>query len=204
MELSSSRLLGIIGALFMVIGLIPTIGFLLMIVGIIFVLVAMKGYSDAYHEGSIFHNSLYTVVFIIIGFAVFIGVLFFGLMNLLASVGITNLTQLNSWQSINWQQVINTSNILQFVGAIILGLVVLFAFTVIASLYFRRALTTLGEKTGVKLFHTTGTVFFVGALLTIIFVGFIVIWVSLILLLVCFIESKPQVPMPQAQQQTPQ
>jgi uncharacterized membrane protein len=201
MEMSSSRLLGIIGALFMVLGFLPSVGWLLGLVGLIFVLVAIKGYGDAYKEGSIFNNTLYTVIFVIIGFVVFIGVLFFGLMNLLSSAGITNITQLSSWQSINWQQLITTTNILSFIGAIILGLVVLFAFTVIASLYFRKAMKTMSEKTGVHLFHTTGTVFFVGALLTIIFfIGLIVIWISFILLMISFYESKAQVQMQQPQQ----
>jgi uncharacterized membrane protein len=203
MEIHTSRILGLLGALFMVLGILPTIGWLLMLVGIIFVLIAINEYGNAYKDGSIFHNTLYTVVFEIVGAVIFLGVVIFGLMNFLSSLGITNITQLSSWQSINWQQAISTSNFLPFVGVIILGLVILFAFTVLASLYFRKAMKTLSEKTGVKLFHTTGTVFFVGALLTIIFIGFVVIWVAFILLLISFYESKPGQQMPQPQQQTP-
>jgi uncharacterized membrane protein len=203
MDMSSSRLLGIIGALFMIIGFLPSVGWLLMLIGIIFVLIAIKGYGDAYKDESIFHNTLYTIVFEIVGVVVFLGVVIFGLMSFLSSVGINNITQLSSWQNINWQQAISTSNFLPFIGAIILGLVILFAFTVIASLYFRKAMKTLSEKTGVKLFRTTGTVFFVGALLTIIIIGIIVIWVSFILLLISFYESKAHEQMQQPQQQTP-
>jgi uncharacterized membrane protein len=64
-------------------------------------------------------------------------------------------------------------------------------------------MNTLSGKTGVKLFHTTGTVFFVGALLTIILIGFIVIWVAFILLMISFYESKPLEQMQQPQQQVP-
>jgi uncharacterized membrane protein len=124
-------------------------------------------------------------------------------MSFLSSVGINNITQLSSWQNINWQQAITTSNFLPFIGTIILGLVILFAFTVLASLYFRKAMKTMSEKTGVKLFHTTGMVFFIGALLTIIVIGFIVIWVSFILLMISFYESKTHEQMQQPQQQTP-
>jgi uncharacterized membrane protein len=203
MELSSSRLLGIIGALFMVLGVVPSIGGLLALIGIIFVIIALKGYGDAYKDGSIFHNTLYTIVFEIIGVVVFAGVLIFGLMSFLSSLGITNISQLSSWQNINWQQAINTSNIFSFIGAIVLGLVILFAFTVLAALYFRKAMKTMSEKTGVSLFHTTGTVFFIGAILTIILIGFIVIWVAFILLMIAFYESKPTQQTQQPQAQTP-
>jgi uncharacterized membrane protein len=203
MDMQTSRILGLLGALFMIIGFLPTVGWLLMLLGIIFVLVAIKGYGDAYKEGSIFHNALYTLVFEIVGIVVFLGVVIFGLMSFLSSVGINNISQLSSWQNINWQQAITTSNFLPFIGAIILGLVILFAFTVLASLYFRKAMKTMSEKTGVKLFHTTGTLFFIGALLTIIIIGFIVIWVSFILLMISFYESKTHEQMQQPQQQTP-
>jgi len=199
MEMQSNRLLGIIGALFMVLGFIPTIGWLLFLIGIIFVLIAIKGYGDAYKEGSIFQNTIYTIVFEIIGFVVFIGVVIYGAMGFLSSLGFTSITDFSSWTQVEWQNVINMSNILPFIGAIVLGLVVLFAFTVIASLYFRKAMKTLSEKTGVHLFHTTGTVFFIGAILTIIFFGFIIIWISFILLMIAFYESKAQSQQPQPQ-----
>ena len=199
MEMQSNRLLGIIGALFMVLGIIPTIGWLLFLIGIIFVLIAIKGYGDAYKEGSIFQNTIYTIVFEIIGFVVFIGVVIYGAMGFLSSLGFTSITDFSSWTQVEWQNVINMSNILPFIGAIVLGLVVLFAFTVIASLYFRKAMKTLSEKTGVHLFHTTGTVFFIGAILTIIFFGFIIIWISFILLMIAFYESKAQSQQPQPQ-----
>jgi uncharacterized membrane protein len=197
MEIQTSRLLGIIGALFMVIGILPSVGWLLMILGIVFVLIALNGYGDAYKDGSIIHNTVYTIVFEIIGVVVFIGVVFYGAMGFLASLGIKNISDLQSWQQINWQQAVNTTNILPFVGAIVLGLVILFAFTVLASLYFKKAMNALSTKTGVKLFRTTGTVFFIGALLTIILIGLIIIWVAFILMMISFYESKPHEQMQQ-------
>ena len=199
MELQTSRLLGIIGALLMVLTIIPSVGGLFMIVGIILVLVALKGYADAYKDGSIFQHALYTIILEIIGGVVFLGVVFYGAMDFLSSLGINSFTDLQSLQSIDWQSMITPSNILPFVGIIALGLVILFIFTVIASLYFKKAMNVLSTKTNVKLFHTTGTVFFIGALLTIVFIGIILIWVSFILLLIAFYESKPAEPTKQPQ-----
>jgi uncharacterized membrane protein len=203
MDIQTYRLLGIIGALLMILVVVPTVGGFFMLIGIIFVLVALKGYGDAYKESSIFHNTLYTIVFEIIGAVVCVGIVIYGAMGFLASLGVNSLVDLRSWTQIDWEHAINISNILPFVGAIIVGLVILFAFTVLASLYFKKAMNTLSGKTGVKLFHTTGTVFFVGALLTIILVGLIVIWVAFILLMISFYESKPLDQKQQPQQQVP-
>jgi uncharacterized membrane protein len=191
MDMNTSRLLGIIGALFMVIGFLPTIGGILMLIGLIFVIIALKGYGDFYKDSSIFNNTIYTIVFEIIGAVVFVGVFIYGAFEFLSSLGIENIYELSSWTQIDWQNAIDINNILPFIGAIVLGLVILFAFTVIASLFFKKAMNTLTEKTEIKLFHTTGTVFFIGAILTIIFIGFILIWVAFILLLISFYESKP-------------
>ena len=191
MDMKTSRLLGIIGALFMVIGFLPTIGGILMLIGLIFVIIALKGYGDFYKDNSIFNNTIYTIALEIIGVVVFLGVIIYGAFEFLSSLGIENIYELSSWTQIDWQNAINISNILPFAGAIVLGIVILFAFTVIASLFFKKAMNTLTEKTEIKLFHTTGTVFFIGAILTIIFIGFILIWVAFILLLISFYESKP-------------
>lgn len=203
MEGQTLRLLGIIGALLMILGIAPSVGGLFMLIGIIFVLVALKGYADAYKDGSIFHNALYTIVFEIVGIVVCVGVIIYGAMDFLSSLGITNIVELRSWQTIDWQNAVTISNLLPFIGTIILGLVILFAVTVIASLFFKKSMNALSGKTGVKLFRTTGTVFFVGALLTIILIGLIIIWVSFILLMIAFYESKPLGQMQQPQQQVP-
>jgi uncharacterized membrane protein len=199
MEIQTSRLLGIIGALLMVLTIIPSVGWLFMIVGIILVLIALKGYADVYKDGNIFQHALYTVVLEIVGGVVFIGVIFYGAMGFLSSLGINSFTDFQSFQSIDWQTMITPSNILPFLGIIVLGLVILFACTVLASLFFKKSMNALSTKTNVKLFHTTGTVFFVGALLTIILIGMILIWVSFILLLIAFYESKPTEPVQQPQ-----
>jgi uncharacterized membrane protein len=199
MELQTSRILGIIGALLMVLTIIPSVGVFFMLVGVILVLIALKGYADIYKENSIFLHSLYTVVFVIIGAMLCMGVIFYGAMGFLSSLGINSFTDMQSLQSLDWPSIITPSNFLPFLGTIVLGLVILFAFFVIASLYFKKAMNALSTKTNVKLFHTTGTVFFVGALLTIIFVGIILIWISFLLLLIAFYESKPTEPMQQPQ-----
>jgi uncharacterized membrane protein len=195
MDMQTNRLLGIIGAFLMVIGFFPVLGGMMGIftlVGIIFVLIALKGYGDSYKDGTIFRNAVYTVIFEIIGVVVFIAVIAVAAVGFLASLGIKNLADFRALQNINWQSMINFNNLLPFIGVILLAILILFVFSVLASWYFKKAMATLSAKTGVKLFHTTGTLFFVGAILTVILVGFILIWVSLILLAISFYEIKPE------------
>ena len=199
MDIQSSRMIGIIGALLMVLGIIPSVGGIIMLLGLILVLVALKGYADTYKESSIFNNALYSIIFILIGAVVTIVILLYVAVGFAASLGINNFMDLASWQQIDWQEAVNFDTIQSFLVPVILALIVLVAFVIFAGFYFKKAMNTLSEKTKVKLFHTTGTVFFVGAILTIIAIGVFIIYVSFILLLISFYESKPleQTPPPQ-------
>ena len=77
MTLETNKTLGGVGALLMVIT--PVAGYagglftgILWLVGLILVLIAMKGLADHYSEGGIFNNTLYGVVLTIVGVAAFI------------------------------------------------------------------------------------------------------------------------------------
>jgi len=199
LTIQTSRLVGIICALVLILGVLPSIGGFFMLIGIVCVLIALKGYADFYKDGNIFHNAIYAIIFEIIGVVVSIGILLYIAMSFLTSLGINNLVDLSSWQNIDWQHAVDISTLTSYLIPIILALVALFAFTIFASLYFRKSMSTLSEKTGVKLFHTTGTVFLIGALLTIILFGLLIIWVSFILLLISFYVSKPLEQSPQPQ-----
>jgi hypothetical protein len=48
----------------------------------------------------------------------------------------------------------------------------------------------LAQKSGTHMFATSGTLLLAGAIMTIILIGFLLIWIALVLLLVAFIELK--------------
>lgn len=187
----------------MVIGFLPRIGGLCMLLGVLLVLIALKGYADTYKEHSIFNNAIYTIVFELIGAVFCIVILIYVAVGFATSLGITNLADATSWEQIDWQNAVNFEAIKPFIVPVVLAVVVLFAFTVFAAFYFKKSMNTLSEKTGESLFHTTGTVFFIGAILTIILIGFLVIWISFLLLMISFYKTKPLEQTQQPQQQTP-
>jgi uncharacterized membrane protein len=63
---------------------------------------------------------------------------------------------------------------------------------IVVAIFFRRSLTTLSAKTGVGLFATAGLVMLIGAVLTIIIIGVLIIWIALILVAVAFFQTKAQ------------
>ena len=204
MTLQSSKTLGGVGALLMVIAPFLVSGFTLLvdIVGLILVLIAVKGLSDHYREASIFNNSLYGVILSIVGVVVFVAALFVTALSFFENVlGIelsAAFSDPTAFQNIEWTEAMILDNLMEHVAALVGSVLVLFIFIVVAAIFFRKSLTTLAEKTGVGLFGTAGSLLLIGAVLTIIVLGFLLIWVALILVTVAFfrIREEPTQPPP--------
>jgi len=201
MTLERSKTLGGVGALLMVIG--PFIGAfsgVLGLIGLILVLIALKGLSDHYNDAGIFNNALYGVIMTIIGGVVFVAVIVVAAVGLLTDLGIevANWGDPTAFQNIDWQNLATLDILLPYIAAIIGSLIVLFVFVVVGSVFLRRSFTSLSAKTGVNRFSTVGLLTLIGAVLTIIVVGFIILWVALILLTVAFFSIKTQSAQPPA------
>jgi uncharacterized membrane protein len=200
MTIESNKTLGGVGALLMVIS--PFSGFVagvfssvLGLVGLILVLIAVKGLADHYNEGGIFNNTLYGVILTIVGAVVFVAAIVVGAAGLLSELSLdfaTLSTDPAALSAVDWQGTINFDFIWDYLVIILAGLVVLFIFVVIAAIFYRKSLNSLSEKTGVGLFGTTGLILLIGAVLTIIGIGFLLLWVALILLTVAFFSIKPE------------
>jgi uncharacterized membrane protein len=78
------------------------------------------------------------------------------------------------------------------IGALIIGVIIIFVFAIIAVFFFRKSLTSLATKTSVGLFGTAGLLMLIGAVLTIIAIGAILIWIAWILVTVAFFQIRTQ------------
>lgn len=188
--LESNKALGGVGTLLMVVG--PLLGVstgVLGLIGLILVLIALKGLSDYYNEKRIFNNALYGTIIVIIGLAVFVAVIAVAAFGLLSDLGIA-WGDWAAFQRINWRALVNWNIIRPYIPVIIGSLLALFAFIVVAAVFLRRSLTILSVKTRVNMFSTAGLLTLIGAILTIIGIGFILLWVALILLTVAFFSIK--------------
>jgi uncharacterized membrane protein len=200
MTLESNKTLGGVGALLLVVS--PLLGFVagvfssvLGLIGLILVLIAMKGLADHYNEGGIFNNSLYGVILTIIGVVVFVAAIIVGAAGFLSALNLdlaTLSTDPAAFSAIDWQELVNFDIIMDFLVIVVVGLIILFLFAVVAAIFYRKSLTTLAEKTGVGLFGTAGLLLLIGAVLTIIAIGFLLVWVALILLTVAFFQIRAE------------
>ena len=164
---------------------------ILSLVGAILVLVALKGFADYYKEQGIFKNTLYAIVVAIVGVVLFVVLVISVTVDFFNALGlnITNLQDWSSLSSINWQS-LNMDLVFRFAGTLLLNAVVAFVFLIITAVFLRKSLVLMANKTGVGMFGTTGLMLLIGAILTIIFIGPILVWIAMLLLAVAFFSVK--------------
>jgi len=217
MTFETNKNLGGVGALLIFIsvfiGAAPGVGGftgLLTLVGAILVLAALKGFADYYREMGIFNNAMYALIAAIVGVVIVVIIFIFAFAGVLSALNLSvqnpqDWAQLgNQLASIDWQA--NMSVLLSFGGTVLLGVVVLFVFVLITAILLRKSLILTASRSGVGMFHTTGTLLLVGAILTIILIGVILIWIAMLLLAIAFFSMRPsqqQMPPPTAPTQAP-
>jgi uncharacterized membrane protein len=200
LTLESSKLLGGIGAILMFIGVLPVANYFGIIgfVGIILVLVGLHGLADYYRERGIFNNAIYGIVIGVVGGVVAAAVAIFAVLTSLKNF----LYQIYPGWNGDWSTLqgltpntsnINPSDVLPFVGAIIVVFVIVWVFAVLATFFIRRSLKQLSAKSNVGLFGTAGLMMLIGAFLIIIFgLGLLLIWIAVLVLAFAFFTLKPQ------------
>lgn len=167
------------GAILLLLGLVPTVGWVLGIVGIVLLLKAMKELSYYYQDESIYKDAwtglkYYIVALIAIGVAVGIGIVSFAAAGLFAGATFTL-----------------TAGVIGGIISILSGLVVAFIFYVLAAGHLRKVFNTLSQKSGEHNLETAGTLLWIGSILTIIGVGLILIFISWMFAIVGFFSMKP-------------
>ncbi|NWF87648.1 DUF996 domain-containing protein [Candidatus Bathyarchaeota archaeon] len=207
MDLETSRTLGGIGAILMFI--MPFLGAytaILGLIGLILVLIGLKGLADNYKEQGIFNNALYGIIAAIIGCVVFAAILIVGTVGLFTRLGIdmANWMDWAMFQRIDWATITDFTIFWDFAIAILAGIVILFVLFIIAAIFLRKSLNLLSAKSGVGLFGTTGLLILIGAVLTIIAIGLLLIWIAFILLAVAFFSIRPRAAEPATPTPPPQ
>lgn len=188
MEYETSKIVAGVGAILLAIG-----GFtpILALIGLILLLIGLKGLSEAYRDDTIFTNALYAVIIEFIGLVVFIVLIGASMFGMGLGLGLGGrLHEMGAG--------------LGFLAGLFIGLVVLFIFLVVAAVFFRKSFDTLAAKSGEKLFGTAGLLILIGAVLTIILVGAIILLVAWIIAAIAFFSAKPPAQeQPQAAQAPP-
>ncbi len=200
MTLETSKNLGGIGALLIVIGClgfaVPYAG-ILTLIGLILMLIGLKGLANFYKEGGIFNNALYSIILTIVGVVVAVATVVITALSALSSLGI-DLNNVSDWATFGSELANRFTNLQDFsviwtlVGAVVAALIILFVFAIVSAIFLRRSLNQLSSKTGVGLFGTAGLLMLIGAVLTIVVIGALLIWIGFILVTVAFFQIKAQ------------
>ena len=179
LSLESNKTLGGIGAILLAIPFLS-------LIGIILVLVAMKGMADYYNEESIFKNALYGFIFGIVGVVSLVAII------LMLIFGIASISPITTWDVTfplaSSPVVFGLTSFTLLMGSII----VLYIFGLIGAIFYKKSLDTLKEKSGESIFGTAGLILLIGAIIPII--GELLKLVAWILAAVGFFSIKVQCP----------
>jgi len=216
MTLESSKSLGGIGAILVLIGAIGFFAETLLafaaFVGVILVLVALYGLADYYKERGIFNNALWAFIALIVGIVVAIAAvvyLFF------YTNAFTQLVQAfypawnGDWSTIPTGSAV-TPDIIDITGLIpafttILEVYEFFCvFVIVMTFFVWRSLKQVSAKSNVGLFGTAGILMFIGGILTALFIGWILMAIAVLFMAIAFFQLKSQPEQPPVAAMPPQ
>jgi len=198
MTFESSKNLSAVGALLLVIGAV--LGFvwsfsgILSLIGIILLLIGLKGLTNFYKEEGIFNNALYSIIIAIVGCVVGVGVIAVSAVSALADIGI-DWANVEDWNNIGTDVAtvfadFDFSAIATLLGALVIGLIIFYVVVIISMIFFRKSMNQLSSKSGIGLFGTAGLLMLIGAVIPVI--GLLIIWIGAILVTVAFFQMKQE------------
>ena len=114
---------------------------------------------------------------------------------LIGFIKVGGFSWITSLQYINIQ---DFSTFWDYFGGIIayaiMALIVGWILWVIGAIYLRRSYNSIAKHTNVSLFRTTGTVYLIGALTTIILIGFVILFVGRIIEVIAYFSLPDELP----------
>ncbi len=166
------------GSVLLLLSLVPYVGWVLGIVGVVLLLRGMRELSSYYQDDRLYRDTWTGVKYLIIA------IVAAAVATAAALIGFYSATGFVAGQ-------FTPTVTFGFGLAIFLaGLIAAFVFYIFAASHLRRTFNSLAQKTGEPSFATAGTLLWVGALLTIIVVGLLLIFVAWIFTTIGFFTMK--------------
>jgi uncharacterized membrane protein len=191
-SLSNAKIFGGIGALLMLIGVIPQTFGILGLIGFIMVFIAVKIIADQSKEKDIFNNYLYSFILVIIAVVVAGAIL---LMTFTSVGGIQFFMDLQNLAMSNpADPMVIFDAIAPVLTGAIAALVIGWIILIVAVIYLRKSFNKIAEVTNVKWFATTGLLYLIGAFTLIIVIGALILLIAVILEIVAFFSLPDQLP----------
>jgi len=174
-SLAQAKTLGGVGSILILLTIIPYAGIIFGIVGFVLVLVAVKDISDALGDKSIINNMIIAVILAIVGMAA-------GFAIALASL----FPFFREFRPGYDSSMFVYPRIYGFLASLIFALIIVWIFYIISAFFLRKSYNTIASRLNINMFEKSALLFLIGAALTIILVGFIVIFVAEVLQTVAF------------------
>ncbi len=187
-SLSGARVLGGVGSILLVLAVIPIplLGTALTLVGYLLVLIAVKFIADELENRSIFANYLLAALF------AFVGVVVAGMLLIAALAQLPVLEEF--LQPLIPLPAFTESAVLNLLLGLFLALVSVWVAYIASAIFLRRSFASIASGLNVGLFTTAAFIYFIGAVLTIVFVGFFVILVAQVLQTIAFFSLPARSP----------
>ena len=191
-DLKNAKIFGGIGALLMLIGLfIPSSFGILALIGFILTFIAVKIIADESKEKAIFSNFLYFFILTIVAI-VAAGVI--GLVTFQSVGGLEYFMDLQDLVMSNPSDPMVIWNYIQpMITGMLATLIVGWIIIVISVFFLRKSFNMIADVTKVKWFGTTALLFLIGAFTMVIIVGFLIMFIAVILEVVAFFSLPNQI-----------
>ena len=193
LKLSQAKTFGGIGSILVLLSIVPYAGFILGILGLVLVLIAVKYISDEVKDPKVFRNMLYSVLIGIIGTVIASFTVFGALFTMGFTIGVIGGPTQQPFPQPGGGMDIGAffTNIILTIIAFFIAIWIIF---IISAIFLRRSFTAISSYLGAGLFSTAALLYLIGAALTIIMVGFIVILIAWILTAVAFFTLPNKLP----------
>ncbi len=196
-KLPQAKVYGGVGSILVLLGIVPYVGVVLTILGLVFILISLKYISDEVGEPKIFRYALYSFIAGVVGAVILIIIVLSALMAIFMRTTptppITGIDPTTTPQN----------GLLGLILAVLGILIAIWVSQIISAIFLKKSYDAVAKHLGVGLFSTVAILYMVGAVLTIILVGLLITFVALILQIVAFFsipEARPQSPQGQLPQ----
>lgn len=169
------------GSILLLLGIVPYVGWILGIIGIVLFLRGIKELSNYYQDENIYKDSWTGVKYYIIA------LIAAAVATAAITVGVASATGFTFKSNF-----VLTPGFAVGLTAFLAGLVIAFVFNVLAATHLRKTLGTLAQRSGEASFTTAGSLLWLGSILTIVVVGLVLIFVAWIFATIGFFTMKPR------------
>jgi uncharacterized membrane protein len=210
MTFETSKNLGGLGALLLVVAAVmviflPVATFIVGAAGAIMLLIGLHGLAGYYKERGIFNYGLISFLVVVIGgiiaAVVFLFVVLANIAPLLHEIyptwngdwaSLQNLPppDTNALQSGNF----DISALMPMLVGMVAVFVLVWIVAIIAGVFIRQSLNQIKDKSNVNMFGTAGIIVLIGAFLGIIFIGYIIMVIGILLAAIAFFQLRPTPP----------